>query len=108
MDPKSPEEIPERLQLPLVWVAPEEQPVLTGNQFLVQFEKDLFFVSVGQLTPPAILGTPEERYAQAKGLSFVPVKTVARFSLTRRNVEELIGVLKEMATNFDQATQREE
>lgn len=102
MDPESaPERLPEHIQLPLVWVAAEEEPIQLANQFLVQFDKDTLFLSVGQTAPPAILGTPEEQFEQLKALSFVAVKTIGRFSLTRRNVAELIDVLTKVATAFD-------
>lgn len=109
MDPEAgPEGIPESIQLPLVWVAPDELVVQLGNQFLVQFDTEAFYLSVGQVAPPAFIGTPEERLEQARALQFVPVRTLGRYSLSRRSVEQLKDLLVQMMDNFDEQAGREE
>jgi len=109
VDPEAgPEGVPEPIQLPLVWVATEDQVIQLGNQFLMQFDQETFFLSVGQVSPPAFLGTVEERYEQAKALAFVPVKTLGRYSMTRGNVEQLIDLLSSMRTNFDEQARKGE
>jgi hypothetical protein len=100
-------EIPERIELPLVWVAPEDLPIELGNQFLIQFDGDNFFLSVGQVSPPTFLGTVEERFAQAQALSFVPVRTLGRYSMNRRNVDQLVDLLIQMRANFDEQVRGE-
>jgi len=46
-----------------------------ANQFLSQIDQDgTFILSVGQVAPPVLLGTPEEHRAQAAGLPFVAVR----------------------------------
>ena len=92
---------PEVRQIPVVWVGGDESPVLLANQFLGQFQDDEFILTFGQFAPPALLGTEEERKAQARELSFIQVKVLARLTLTRSRLEELVGVLQETIANYD-------
>jgi hypothetical protein len=94
-------EQPERLEVPIIWVGVEDAQILFANQFLGQVEQQEIVLTFGQLTPPVLLGPPERRVQQVERLGYVPVKTVARFAMTRARLEELIGVLQETARNFD-------
>jgi hypothetical protein len=90
--------------VPVVWLGFEEANVSTCNQYLGQFAgRDEFILTFGEITPPPLLGTPEERLEQAKQLSYVPVRVIARLGMTRYRVEELIKVLQETLSNYDQA-----
>ena len=90
--------------IPLAWIGAEDLPVLFVNQFVgqVEAEQGVFFLTVGQALPPALIGTPEERVEQLEQVSYVPVKPVARLALTRERLEYLIAVLQ---TNLDQHDQ---
>lgn len=90
------------IQLPIVYVGLEDVPILFGNHFIIQHEQNEFIFTVGQLTPPILLGTPEERLEQAKKLSYVPVRVVARLGFTRQRLEELIGALQENLRAYDE------
>jgi hypothetical protein len=77
-DPQQP------IELPVSWVGGDELPVLFANQFLVQTQgPHEFVVTVGQLVGPPLMGSPEEQAEQAAEISFVPVRTLARLSMTR-------------------------
>lgn len=85
----------EEIAVPLAWVDADETPVYFANQFLFQLVSDTeFALSIGQAIPAALLGTPEERKDQLSRITYVPVHTLARISLTRQRVEELVGVLQ--------------
>lgn len=88
-------------QVPVSWVGAEELPVLFANMFVGQVEADqgVFFLTVGQMVPPALVGTQAERVEQAEQLSYIPVKPVARLAFTRERLEYLIAILQ---TNLDQ------
>jgi hypothetical protein len=81
----------------------DETPILFANHFLVHFQPDEFVVSVGQVTGLPLVGTPEEMSAQARAFESVPVHTLARVSLTRRRVMELIGLLQARLDEHDHA-----
>ena len=85
------------VSVPLTWVGTEEIPVVFVNQMLGQVDdRAEVILSLGQMTPPALVGTPEEQAAQAHRLAYVPVKPVARFTMSRTRVVELIGVLQQL------------
>ena len=90
------------VSLPVVYIGAEDEPILFANQFVIQHEKNEFVLTVGQLQPPILLGSPEERKEQAKKLTYVPIKVVARFGLTRQRVAELIEVLQSNLRRYDE------
>lgn len=61
--------------VPLIWIDREDEPVLFANQILAQHLNDEFLISFGQVSPPAILGSEEEREDALARVEFVPVKT---------------------------------
>ncbi len=95
--------MPDELKLPLAWVGLDELPIVYANHFVIQFEADGSFVlSIGQATAPPILGeTPEEIQRQAEQIEFVPVRPLARVSLTEAKLKELVAVLEANLKNFE-------
>lgn len=98
----------ERIDIPLVWVGAEEAPILLVNQFLGQSEQEEIVLSIGQMTPPVLMGTREQIIEQARQVSYVPVRTVARLGLTRGRLQELMDVLQQTLANYDRAQQARE
>ena len=89
------------ISLPITYLGLEDMPILFANQFVIQHEKNEFVLTVGQLQPPILLGTPEERKEQAKKLTYVPIRVVARFGLTRQRLAELIEVLQSNLRTYE-------
>src|SRR5438270_434165 len=97
---------PEEVQVPIVWVGTDEVPVVLVNNFFIQFvqpDQDEFVLTVGTVVPPALLGTPEQIAEQARAVSFVPVRAVARIGLTRQRVVELGRILETILRQYDEA-----
>jgi hypothetical protein len=91
------QQFPEQVQVPLSWVGIDELPVVFVNQMLGQLDdRGDVLLTLGQTTPPALVGDPQEVYAQAQRLAYVPVKPVARVTLSRPRLFELIGVLQQL------------
>src|SRR5438552_969384 len=83
--------------VPVTWVGTEEIPVVFVNQMLGQVDdRGDVILSFGQATPPALIGTPEEQAAQVQRLAYVPVKPIARFTMSRSRVVDLISVLNQL------------
>jgi hypothetical protein len=78
----------------LEWIDFDEVPIVFANHFLVQHQPDEFVVSLGQVTGPPLVGTPEQIREQARGVSHVPIHAIARVGLTRQRLVELIGILR--------------
>lgn len=79
--------------IPVAWIGAEDLPILFVNQFVTQVHEDTFFVTIGQITPPALIGTEEERIEQLEQIAYVPVKPVARLALTRADAQQLVSSL---------------
>jgi len=92
----------ETFEVPLVFVGAEDVPVLLGNNFIIQHQQDEFILSVGQFTPPILVGTLEERERVAKEITHLPVKIVARVAMTRQRLVELIEILQTNLKTFDE------
>lgn len=89
------EEPAESFALPVVWVDNEEKPVVFSNQFLLQaVTPEEFVLSIGQVSPPAVIGTPEDQRNQLERIPFAPVRTIVRVSLTRQRLDELAELLQ--------------
>lgn len=80
------------------WTGVEEIPIHTANQFLVQVDAigdrpDQLVLAVGQVTPPPVLGTDQEKLEQMRTLEYVQVLPLARYSITPGRLRELIDLL---------------
>ncbi len=91
-----------RVELPLAWVGLDEVPIQFANQFVIQFQPNEFVISIGQATPPAIVGTPDQIAEQIAEVEFVPVRPIARIGLNRDRIVELLAALQANLGNHDQ------
>jgi len=102
------EERPPDIGIPLAWVGAEELPVHLVNQFLCQFNQDEFFLTVGQIVPPALIApTPEERLEEAEQIPYVPIKPLARMAFTRQRLMELVATLQANIAQYDEFQHRQ-
>lgn len=99
-----------QFEIPLTWIGAEDLPVLFVNQIVGQVdpEEHVFYLTVGQALPPALIGTPEERLRQLREIAYVPVRPIARLAFTRRKLEELIAVLRTNLDQYEQITRQME
>jgi hypothetical protein len=63
-------------------------------------------LTLGQVTGPPVVGTPEQVREQARGASRVPIHALARVGLTRLRVLELINVLQATLEDHDRIAGR--
>lgn len=95
------EEARQGIHVPVVWTGTEDVPIVFVNQVLGQVGvQDEVIVSFGQITPPPLLGDPEQQLEQAEEIAFVSVKPVARVALTQAGLDDLIRVLQTTRDNF--------
>jgi len=95
----------EGLEVPVVWAGVEDVPILYANTFVCQWDvvsQGGFILTIGQLTPPALIGTPEEVRDQAEQVSYVPVRAIARIGVTRAKLAELIAILTINRDSYDE------
>ena len=96
----------ENLAVPIVYIGSDEVPTHYANNFIVQHQQNEFFLTIGTLTPPILVGSPDEVREQAKQISYVPVRVQARIAMTRDRVAELIKVLTDNLATFDKKAGR--
>ena len=92
------------IAVPKSWIEVDQVEVFAANEFVISHDPNSgeFYLTVGHVTPPIILGTDEEQREQAERLVFVPVRTVGRFSLSRLRVEQLMTVLQTNLARYDE------
>lgn len=101
-----PEPSPSNRDIPLSWVGYDELPIAYANQFLVQNQPDgSFLFSVGQVSPPALVGDPANMAAQLEDLEFVAIRPLLRAVLTEATMRELLAVLEASLRKADQRQQ---
>lgn len=89
------------VSVPIVYVGAEDVPILYVNQFVSQFQADEFILTVGQVSPPILLGDEAEQREQAERVSYVAVKVVARLAFTRQRLKEIIALLQSNLDAYD-------
>lgn len=88
----------------IIWETDGEGPAAFANQFIIQHQRNEFFLTIGQLIPPAILGDAEEKARQLAELNYIPVKLLGKMAFTRDRMVELIALLQENLENHDKTT----
>jgi hypothetical protein len=88
------------------WPGVESLQIHMANQFLFQIDPvgtdpDLLILTVGQLAPPALLGTDDEKVKTFAAMGYqLNVTPLARYGITPRRLDELIETLQKMQTIF--------
>ena len=94
-------------QVPLVWVGVDDLPVQFLNQFIGQADRNEIYLTLGQLVPPALLGSDESKRQQLEALDYVTVRPIVRLGFTPQRLEELIEVLEATKEIYEQLKQDE-
>jgi hypothetical protein len=72
-----------------------------ASNFIGQATEDGVVLTICQSTPPVIVGTPESQKEQFERIKSIKAKVLARYSLTRKRAEELIGILQQSIEILD-------
>jgi hypothetical protein len=86
--------------IPIEWHFPENVKPHYASNFIVQHTAHEFYLSFFILPPPIILGTAEERQAQAKEIKSARAEAVARVVIAADRLPEFIEALQENLKNF--------
>jgi hypothetical protein len=87
-------------------------PVLAANQFAVQLSNEegeptpSVILTLGNVSPPLLLGTPEEQQAAAAAVESVNVQPLARFKLSAAKAVEFAGVLQALMQQIEASRQQ--
>lgn len=98
---------PTPLAISVIWPDVDDLPVFRANNFVIQVTTgpqgtpEDVVLTIGHVSPPFVLGTPDEQQAAAAAIGAVPAKAVARISMSPARLGELAGLL---AGTFHQLT----
>lgn len=95
-------EKPQAIELPVVYTSVEDEPMLFANQFVIQFNQDEFILTIGQVQPPMLVGSQEEKREQASKLTHVPIRVLIRVAMTRTRLDELAQLLTDSLRRYDE------
>jgi len=92
---------PKGVEVAASWIGVEDLPVQFANAFAGVVGPNAVFVNIGSLVPPSITGeSAEEREAEVRSLTYVPIKPIARLALAPKGLDELITSLEETRNNY--------
>ncbi len=83
------------------WIGVELAQVVFSNQFIIQSIDDECFLTLGQATPPVVLGTEEERIRKLLEIEAIPVRTLGRYGFNRARLRELATLLNDHVARWD-------
>jgi hypothetical protein len=98
------------MQFLVSWASAESLPLMFANAFVSQLGSqagtagppDAIYLTIGQLAPPLLVGTPEEVAQQAARFNgTVEVRPVARIVLSRERAAELGELLQTVIKQYD-------
>jgi hypothetical protein len=92
----------ESIHLPYVVTGLEDTPILFVNWATIRHDGAEFILTLGQVSPPVLLGTPEEQSQQAKLVGAVPIRVVGRFGIPANRMVEIVRTLGENLSNYEQ------
>jgi hypothetical protein len=95
------------VNVPVLWDGVEDVPLTLANQVLAQVgHQGEVILTFGQITPPILVGKPEQQAAQAEEIPFVAVKPVARVALTKAGLDDLVRVLQATQKNHERVQEQ--
>ena len=90
-----PKDARDRFTVPLAFVGVDETKIEFANIFGVQINDDTLTLVVGQMTPPLLVGSPEEKREAARAIPFAPIRVLARFGITRGKAADLAKLIQD-------------
>lgn len=95
--------------VPVVWTGGEDVPVLAMNQSLVVIHEGDIVLTLGMMAPPVIrTGSAEEDIERIRQTGYVPIRTLGKFALSRRRLEELANAVQRGIEIYDRRMAEEQ
>ena len=90
----------EELALALEWHVPEDIVSQYVTNMVVQHTEHEFVISFFEVTPPLVLGEPDEIKTQLEQLGTVQAECVARIVVAASRMPEFVRVLQDNLENY--------
>ena len=105
MAKKAAKEEKREVVVPIIWETEGGAPTLFANQMMVQVDEHECHLSFFEIRPPLIIGTDEEKKAQAEALKSVAARCVARVVISKNRLPIFLGAVMEAMTKSAAAEQ---
>lgn len=99
---------PEPLAIRQAYVGEDEVPIMLATDFVIQYHRGQFILSIAQMAPPILLGPPQVRLEQAKQIPYVPIRITSRVAMSEERLRALIRVLQGHLERFGKGVPEEE
>lgn len=97
-------DVPEgAIGVPIEWRVPDTIIPRYATNMIVQNSEHEFVISFFEVTPPVLLGSPEDQIKQAMAIGSIPANCVARIVVAASRMPEFVRALQ---TNLDQWQER--
>jgi len=87
--------------------AAREKPVLHTNQMTLQIHEDEVYLSFFQLTPPVLMGEPEER-VQLKARGSIQPDCVSRLIMQPHFLRKVVTILTEHLEKYEAGKEKDD
>jgi len=98
--------------IPVEWPDTVDLPAVYANQLHIQHTGNEFFLTFGELQPPIVVGSEEERQEKLGTIPAITVRPVAKIAISppammgmadviRENVERFRELLEQLASDED-------
>lgn len=92
------------MQVQVAWVGLEESTPAATNMFISQVDSrgESVILTFGFTSPPILSGTPQQNAQTLRELPFVQARPVARVTVTRSLLKEVVAALQTSDTQLEQ------
>lgn len=94
--------------VPIEWDVPDDIPSFYATNIVIQHTEREFILYLFQFWPPLLMGTDEEKQAQAEKIEAVRAKAIARVVLAPDTMFRAVAVMQENLNKFIQRMEAEE
>lgn len=97
----NPDAEPRRFSVEARWTDLDALPVLLVNQVVGQVLRGEITLTLGHVSPPALVGTDEQKRAQMDAIDVLPIRPVGRFTMTIGSLREIKHTLEETIAIYE-------
>lgn len=98
----------EQVAIPVLWEGLDSAEIKFVNQMIAQLgppgHEGEFLLTLGQLHPPVLMGSPDENKDKLESLPFVSVGVVAKVAIPVERVRQLRDLLTNMLDTYERTT----
>ncbi len=95
-----------RVTIPVEWPDTVDLPAVYANQLHIQHTGNEFFLTFGELQPPIVVGSEEERQEKLGAIPAITVRPVAKIAISPPAMMAMADVIRENVDRFTDAVEK--